>query len=178
MRPTRIGRGGAGVGADLSELKIAGYRMPDTFEAGTGFGGVLSMMEPLFKNGFTVRPSILTGDCVACGTCRDACPVQAISNSGQTIRGDRRKHLHSLLLLPRDVPARRHRAAAGLPVPVVPPPGPGHGSLSYPALCRQELVEKQQVNGRGEPGKTPVVGYKGSGAKSQSGSDLKCVGLH
>jgi uncharacterized protein (DUF362 family)/NAD-dependent dihydropyrimidine dehydrogenase PreA subunit len=78
MAPTRMDQVDL-VGADLLELKISDYRMPDTFEAGTGFEGVLSMMEPLFKNGFTVRPSILTDDCVACGTCRDACPVQAIS---------------------------------------------------------------------------------------------------
>jgi hypothetical protein len=42
-------------------------------------------------------------------------------------------------LLPRDVSARRYRTAARIPLPLVPPPGPGHGGNSLTIVASTGL---------------------------------------
>ncbi len=66
------------IGADIAELRIADYKLPSTVLGGLG-AFMLSLMAPAFKHGFTVRPHIIENKCVACGACRDACPVKVIS---------------------------------------------------------------------------------------------------
>ncbi len=37
------------------------------------------ILEPVFKNAFTVRPRVIWDRCIACGTCIEGCPVEAVS---------------------------------------------------------------------------------------------------
>ena len=66
------------IGLEKSELRVPGFKLPSTVVHGTG-SVLLKLFAPLFKSGFTVRPQILKDKCVACGACRDACPVHVIS---------------------------------------------------------------------------------------------------
>ena len=66
------------VGVEKSELRIPGYKLPSTMLTGTG-SVILAKLAPLFKHSFTMRPQILEDRCVACGACRDSCPVHVIS---------------------------------------------------------------------------------------------------
>jgi ferredoxin len=66
------------IGCDKHELRIPGFQLPPTVMAGAG-AVLLKILGPLLKNGLTVRPYILKDKCVACGVCRDACPVHVIS---------------------------------------------------------------------------------------------------
>jgi uncharacterized protein (DUF362 family)/NAD-dependent dihydropyrimidine dehydrogenase PreA subunit len=66
------------IGAALDDVRIADFKLPSTILGGLG-SVVLSLLGPLFKSGFTVKPQIIPEKCVACGFCRDACPVQVIS---------------------------------------------------------------------------------------------------
>ncbi len=66
------------MGIDATALRIPDFKLPTTIFGKTGFGP-LSLIIPLFKSGFTVRPQIIKDKCTACGVCHDACPVQVIS---------------------------------------------------------------------------------------------------
>jgi len=66
------------IGAEVADLRIADYKLPSTVLGGLG-AAILSLLAPVFKNGFTVRPQIIENKCVACESCRDACPVKVIS---------------------------------------------------------------------------------------------------
>jgi len=37
------------------------------------------LLEPLFKDAYTVRPRVIWHRCIACGTCIEGCPMEAIS---------------------------------------------------------------------------------------------------
>jgi ferredoxin len=37
------------------------------------------MLEPYFKTAFTVRPKVIWDRCIACGSCIEGCPMQAVS---------------------------------------------------------------------------------------------------
>lgn len=76
------------IGLNKAELPITNFKLPSTILGGIG-SVLLSVLAPIFKSGFTVRPQILTDKCVACGACRDACPVKVI-----TIVNNKRKHAH------------------------------------------------------------------------------------
>jgi uncharacterized protein (DUF362 family)/NAD-dependent dihydropyrimidine dehydrogenase PreA subunit len=70
------------VGLDVPELAIHGFALPVTFLGGGGFGAVpwwQRMLVPLFRDGLSVQPRVIPEICVACGACRDACPVQVIT---------------------------------------------------------------------------------------------------
>jgi uncharacterized protein (DUF362 family)/NAD-dependent dihydropyrimidine dehydrogenase PreA subunit len=70
------------MGMDVSELAIGGFELPVTFLGGGGFGAApwwQRMLVPLFRPGLSVRPRVIPEKCVACGACRDACPVQVIT---------------------------------------------------------------------------------------------------
>ncbi len=66
------------IGVNTSELRIPGFKLPSTVTHGMGTV-LVRLFAPLFKSGFTVRPQIIKDKCVACGACRDACPVHVIS---------------------------------------------------------------------------------------------------
>ncbi|PIE33595.1 4Fe-4S ferredoxin [candidate division KSB3 bacterium] len=65
------------IGLEKSELRISGFTLPSTMIHGAG-SVLLKLLGPLFRKGFTVRPQVIADKCVACGACRDACPVHVI----------------------------------------------------------------------------------------------------
>ncbi|MCP5050354.1 MAG: DUF362 domain-containing protein [bacterium] len=70
------------VGVDIAELRIPNYKFPATIFEGAGMGGLnwyQKMLEPLFKTGLSLKPVVDRKRCTACGVCRDACPVKAIT---------------------------------------------------------------------------------------------------
>jgi uncharacterized protein (DUF362 family)/Pyruvate/2-oxoacid:ferredoxin oxidoreductase delta subunit len=66
------------IGADIADLRVADFKLPSTVLGGAG-SSLLSLLAPVFKSGFTVRPQIIESKCIACGICRDACPMKVIS---------------------------------------------------------------------------------------------------
>ncbi len=66
------------VGADKAELRIAGYKKPATIFDGAGLGP-FTRLTPLFKNAGSLQPRIVKDRCVACGSCYESCPVDAIT---------------------------------------------------------------------------------------------------
>ncbi len=76
------------VGATIEDLRIADYKLPATV-GGTGLNNTSwwqKMLKPLFRDGLTLRPKIVTPRCIACGACRKACPVEAIAIVGNGSR--------------------------------------------------------------------------------------------
>ncbi len=70
------------VGLDKSKLRVSDFKLPSTVGM-KGFRAILlPLIAPLFKHALTVQPQVLTEYCVACGACRGACPVEAISING------------------------------------------------------------------------------------------------
>jgi uncharacterized protein (DUF362 family)/NAD-dependent dihydropyrimidine dehydrogenase PreA subunit len=70
------------VGADLAEVRVTDFKLPQTSARRFGLDPgpwYQRMLEPMFKNAFTVRPKVMWHRCIACGTCIEGCPVQAIS---------------------------------------------------------------------------------------------------
>ncbi len=70
------------IGADLARVKVPDFKQPQT--SGRRFGldpapWYQRMIEPMFKNAYTVRPKVMWHRCIACGTCIEGCPVQAVS---------------------------------------------------------------------------------------------------
>jgi len=78
------------VGAEISQVRVSDYRLPATMK---GLGGVLSWwqkpLEPFFKGWLSQSPEVIKKKCIACGICRDSCPVNAIE-----IIGKKRKVAH------------------------------------------------------------------------------------
>jgi len=66
------------IGAEKSGLRIQDFKLPSTVLRETG-NILISMVAPLLRNSFSVRPVIIEDNCTACGTCRDACPVHVIT---------------------------------------------------------------------------------------------------
>jgi uncharacterized protein (DUF362 family)/NAD-dependent dihydropyrimidine dehydrogenase PreA subunit len=75
------------IGADISEVRILDYKLPATVTEGSGLGR-FQWLSPLLKSGTTLKPRVITENCKACGSCRDSCPVQAI-----TIDDDKYAHI-------------------------------------------------------------------------------------
>ena len=89
LRPTRIEDVDL-VGADIVDLRIPGFRLPATLAPGAGLEDISwrhRLLFPLFRHGLTLRPRVVRSKCIACGACRDICPMQVI-----TIRSKDRKY--------------------------------------------------------------------------------------
>jgi len=70
------------IGADLASVKVPDFKQPQTSARRFGLDPApwyQRMIEPMFKNAFTVRPKVMWHRCIACGTCIEGCPVEAIS---------------------------------------------------------------------------------------------------
>jgi ferredoxin len=66
------------IGADIAALRIPDYKFPATVTEGAGLGA-LNWLNPWIKSGTTLKPRVIKELCIACGACRDSCPVQAIT---------------------------------------------------------------------------------------------------
>jgi uncharacterized protein (DUF362 family)/Pyruvate/2-oxoacid:ferredoxin oxidoreductase delta subunit len=65
------------IGVPLEQIFLPGFKLPASFTAENK--RVLgSLLKPLVKNSFTVDPRIIKSICTACGTCKKACPRDAI----------------------------------------------------------------------------------------------------
>jgi len=65
------------IGVPLAEVCIPDFKLPASFtkENRRVLG---SFLKPFVKNSFTVDPRIIKSNCTACGTCKKACPRDAI----------------------------------------------------------------------------------------------------
>ncbi len=81
MTPTRLEEVEL-IGLEPSELRLPDFKLPSTIYGETGFGDLSwwqKILVPLFKNGMSVKPVIHRENCVACGSCYESCPEEAIS---------------------------------------------------------------------------------------------------
>jgi len=68
------------VGADKAALRIPDFALPPTFLPGTGISAWWKKtLVSMFKGALSVTPRVRRKQCIACGVCRDACPVHAIT---------------------------------------------------------------------------------------------------
>jgi len=70
------------IGANLAEVIVPEFKPPQLSAGRFGYDRMpwyLRMIEPMFKNAFTVRPRVIWHRCIACGTCIEGCPMEAIS---------------------------------------------------------------------------------------------------
>ncbi|MGD9260014.1 MAG: DUF362 domain-containing protein [Desulfobacterales bacterium] len=70
------------IGADLADVKVSDFKLSRVSPGSLGLGPLpwyQQMFEPMFKNAFTVRPKVIWDRCIACGTCIQGCPMEAIS---------------------------------------------------------------------------------------------------
>ena len=70
------------VGPEVSDLVLPNFELPATIYDGSGVGGEawwVRHMEPLFRHALSVKPVVRKNRCIACGACRDACPMNVIT---------------------------------------------------------------------------------------------------
>jgi ferredoxin len=70
------------IGTNLDEVKVPDFKQSQITAARLGLDPMpwyLRIIEPLYKNAFTVRPRVIWHRCNACGTCIEGCPMEAIS---------------------------------------------------------------------------------------------------
>jgi uncharacterized protein (DUF362 family)/NAD-dependent dihydropyrimidine dehydrogenase PreA subunit len=68
-------------GANIADMRVSDFAMPATYGIGDGLLGESALqpvLRPLFKDAFTVKPTILKEVCTGCGICVKSCPVSAI----------------------------------------------------------------------------------------------------
>ncbi|MFW6129072.1 MAG: DUF362 domain-containing protein [Candidatus Aminicenantaceae bacterium] len=71
------------IGSNLEELRIPGFKLPETVVKGSGFDMIPSFLSRtahyFAKSATSLKPRIDKNKCTACGTCKEACPVKAIN---------------------------------------------------------------------------------------------------
>jgi uncharacterized protein (DUF362 family)/Pyruvate/2-oxoacid:ferredoxin oxidoreductase delta subunit len=70
------------IGADLAAVKVPDFKRSRVSAGSLGLDRMpwyQRLIEPLFKDAFTVRPRVIWDRCIACGTCIEGCPMEAIS---------------------------------------------------------------------------------------------------
>jgi uncharacterized protein (DUF362 family)/Pyruvate/2-oxoacid:ferredoxin oxidoreductase delta subunit len=70
------------IGADPADVKVQDFKRTRVSAGSLGLDWIpwyQRLLEPFFKNAFTVRPRVIWHRCIACGTCIEGCPMEAIS---------------------------------------------------------------------------------------------------
>jgi len=70
------------IGVDLAEVKIPDFKRPQVAPGNFGLDPMpwhQQILQPFFKNAYTVRPKVIWERCIACGTCIEGCPMEAVS---------------------------------------------------------------------------------------------------
>ena len=70
------------IGAKLADVKVPDFKRSQVSAGSLGLESIpwyQRILEPLAKNAFTVRPRVIWNRCIACGTCIEGCPVEAVS---------------------------------------------------------------------------------------------------
>jgi ferredoxin len=70
------------IGADLADVKVPDFKRTRVSAGKLGLDRMpwyQRFLEPLFKDAFTVRPRVIWHRCIACCTCIEGCPMEAIS---------------------------------------------------------------------------------------------------
>jgi len=70
------------IGAELAEVKVPDFKPPQVAPGDFGLDPMpwhQQLLQPYFKNAYSVRPKVIWERCIACGTCIEGCPVQAVS---------------------------------------------------------------------------------------------------
>ena len=70
------------LGAELLEIKVSDFKFPATMLEGDGLGPMAwweRAFKPIIKPGMSVKPRVIKDQCVACGACHEACPMNAIT---------------------------------------------------------------------------------------------------
>jgi uncharacterized protein (DUF362 family)/ferredoxin len=74
------------IGADITKIRISDYKIPVTVD-GVGLGHLAwwqKPLQPIIKSGLSLAPRVVRDKCIACGICRDSCPMKVISIVGKT----------------------------------------------------------------------------------------------
>ena len=69
------------IGADLADVKVPDFKRTRVSAGNFGLDRMpwyQRLLEPFFKDAFTVRPRVIWEICIACGTCIEGCPMEAI----------------------------------------------------------------------------------------------------
>jgi uncharacterized protein (DUF362 family)/Pyruvate/2-oxoacid:ferredoxin oxidoreductase delta subunit len=75
------------IGADITELRIPDYKLPASILEDAV--GPFAWLASMFKNVASLQPRIIKDKCVACGSCFEACPVDAIIMNGHAQINDK-----------------------------------------------------------------------------------------
>ncbi len=70
------------IGASLTDVKVSDFKRSRVSAGSLGLDRMpwyQRLIEPFFKDAFTVRPRVIWDRCIACGTCIEGCPMEAIS---------------------------------------------------------------------------------------------------
>jgi uncharacterized protein (DUF362 family)/ferredoxin len=70
------------IGAELADVRVPDFKPPQVAPGNFGLDPMpwhQRLLEPLFKNAYTVRPKVIWDRCIACGTCIEGCPMAAVS---------------------------------------------------------------------------------------------------
>jgi len=70
------------IGAKLAEVKVRDFKRPRVAPGNFGLDPMpwhQRMLQPYFKTAYTFRPKVIWERCIACGSCIEGCPVQAVS---------------------------------------------------------------------------------------------------
>jgi heterodisulfide reductase subunit A-like polyferredoxin len=66
------------IGEKLIDCRIRDFKIPGSIQSDMAFGS-MNWLTPLVRNVMTVQPVVDREKCIACGVCRDACPMEVIS---------------------------------------------------------------------------------------------------
>ena len=69
------------IGADIADVRVPDFKRTRVSAGSLGLDRMpwyQRLLEPMLKDAFTVRPRVIWHRCIACGTCIEGCPMEAI----------------------------------------------------------------------------------------------------